>query len=259
MSRIAAWVRKIRWLLLALALPLGCASSDGDLTVSLDATSVGPLKALPGVIGVALSTYRDDRIESKYFEISAGQVREVPSLPKAPKNATSSILPDGGTTLPFPHGSSLMYAGPYLISPDKTRAIASVTFKDSWNFGPYAYIIGDLTAKKVIFVPRKESELFIEGVAWSSNSKFVALLRKKQVTVLHGPIEILSACSGHPAQYSNYVLEIIDAQGRMIAKDKITAPLTGTWGEVVWMSGTSNTRSHADAREQAARAGEARR
>ena len=245
--------------MLALALPLGCASSDGGLTVSVDATSVGPLKALPGVIGIALSTYGDDQIKSKYFEISAGQVREVPTLPKAPKNATASILPGGGTTLPFSHGPSLMYAGPYLISPDKTRAIASVTFKSSWNFGPYAYIMGDLTAKKAISVPTKESEFFIEGVAWSEDSKFVALLRKKQVTVLHGPIEILSACSGHPAQYSDYFLEIIDAQGKMISRTKITAPVTGTWGEVVWMPGTSNTRSHADAREQAARAGEARR
>lgn len=160
--------------------------------------------------------------------------------------------------MPLPDDPAFSYLGPYLVSPDKNKTIASVSFRKSVNYGPYAYILSDVTSNKVIVGPR-ETDFFIDALAWSPDSKFVALLRKKQVSVLHGPKEILSACSGHPVQYSDYFLEIIDAQGNMIASTKIAGPITGTWGEMVWISGTSDPRSHADAREQIARVGEARR
>jgi hypothetical protein len=161
--------------------------------------------------------------------------------------------------LPLPEDPDFSYLGPYLLSPDKNKAIASVSFKKSENYGPYSYVLGDLAASKIVAV-RKDAELFVDAVAWSPDSKFVALLRKKQVSVLHGPMEILSACAGHPVQYSDYFLEIIDAQGKLVARTKVAGPTAGTWGEVVWTAaGTSNPRSHADAREEVVRAGEAGR
>ena len=242
---------RFRWILIAMLLPLGCSTSKSDLGVSIDPTSSARLEGLPGAIGITLRDYGDTQVREKSYEISRGRIVEVRGLPAAPKQSYSAgVGPDGATMLP--RDGEFIYAGPYLTSPDKTRVVASVAFKKSRWMLPTSYVVGDLTRKELISVHRDEERL-VEAIAWSPDSKFVALLRQKQASVLHGPMEIVSSCAGHPVQYFDYYLEVINAAGRQIVSTKILGPIAGSWGELVWRPKASNSTVETDARKSGAR------
>ena len=242
-----------RWVALAVLLPLGCSPSKIDLAISIEPASAARLKELPGAIGITLRVYEDRQVRGKSYVMSRGRVIEAEKLPAAPKHSNSmGVGPYGVTMLPLPESPDFLYQGPYLVSPDKNKAVATIAYKKSRWMRPTSYVVGDLSGKKLTTV-RRDEELSVDAIAWSPDSKYVALLRSKQVSVLHGPMEILSSCAGHPVQYSDYFLEVIDAEGNPVVSAKLLGPITGSWGEIVWEQEASNSTVESDAHKSGAR------
>ncbi len=241
--------RMFRLVVLAVVLSLSCSPSETDLRISIGPASAARLKELPGAIGIALRVGKD---RQKSYEISRGGIIEVPGLPAAPKQSIGMNVGYGTIRPPLPASQDFFYEGPYLVSPDKNKAFAAVAFKKSrWKL-PTSYVVGDLIDRKLIAV-RRDEELLVEAVAWSPDSRFVALLRTRQVAVLHGPLEILSSCAGHPVQYVDYFLEVIDAEGNLLLSTKILGPITGSRGEMIWRLEASNRTLETDTRTGGAR------
>src|SRR6188474_3506911 len=84
----AEWTR-VRWLIAALLLPLGCAPSEKDAMVSIEADAAAKLQRLPGRIGITLHSYENRQIKSKSYEISNGRTQQVKALPAAPNHSNA--------------------------------------------------------------------------------------------------------------------------------------------------------------------------
>lgn len=216
---------------IALAGLAGCTPSSAEISVSLRPDSVDQFRQLPGQLGITVQ----NTAQIKRYVIENGSGREVGGLKKAEKSATAFIAPYGATHV-LDNGPDYYVRGPYLISPDQLIIAASIELKDvnaAWSTG---YLIADLKTKKILAINKSRSQ-GVSALAWSPDSRLLAVLREEQVRGgLRSPLEILSAFSGHPVQYMVYSLEVVDASGKRVAHSQLTEPLAGTWGEVIWGS-----------------------
>jgi len=48
-------------------------------------------------------------------------------------------------------------------------------------------------------------------------------------------LDILSSMFGHPVQYNDYWVEVIDLNGKRVARAQIASDVRASWGEIVWL------------------------
>jgi hypothetical protein len=214
----------IRYLLLCFV----CISCTDQPAFELDAKSI--FRTLPGKIGVTIRSSSG----SWYLLIDRGSLSQVSSLTAAPKEAQSSSVEAirGAPSLTEPHG--YMYMGPYLISPDNRFIVASIQRKAALAPLPTAFVIADWRTKNVIAQVKLAEGNFLQGFAWSPDSRRIAVIESWARFKWWLPTQIMSFIKGHPVAYHNSFLDVVDLQGSIVAQMRLTRDLMGASAEVIW-------------------------
>jgi hypothetical protein len=213
--------------LLIVTLFFGCQSEP---RFELEENSKNQFAHLPGKIGVTLeaNSVKWHRIIEGGVIIHVGSLQEAP--PQA--NAVGIGYLSGATGLPEAKGYD--YRGPYLASPDNRLLAASIAAKEPSVPGPAQVVIIDVSANRMLSTIGGKSGSVIEGIAWSPDSKWLAVLRN-EFRHGRGPLDQIIAAFGHPVPYMSYYLEVVDLSGKVVASTKLVSDLRASWGEVVWI------------------------
>jgi hypothetical protein len=91
-----------------------------------------------------------------------------------------------------------------------------------------------MQAKKTVAVVKGYENRYVDGLAWSSNSNFVAIL-KHSSRVGYSPLDFLAQLLGHGVLYSTYYVEVVNLAAETVAQTKLTSEVRGSWGWLVWM------------------------
>ncbi len=128
-----------------------------------------------------------------------------------------------------------VFNGPYLESPDGKYLAASIMLPDSVAFGDnkrYAFVVLDLESERVT-LKTELSEWKVAGVAWSGDSKRIAILRRK-IDIGFCPGDILSRIIVHSNFYSTWVVELVDPESGVTSAVQLASGLPGSYGTISW-------------------------
>jgi hypothetical protein len=223
-------ILNIASVLAALLAAAACGPAQTDITIAIEPGAEKQLQGLPGQIGITIQ----NAAQVHRVLLEKGVLKDAPHLPRAEEKASAMGAGPYGATEILDNASDYYVRGPYLISPDRKVLAASVELKDVAVASSTGYVIAELGSKRVVSISRSKTQ-GVSGLAWSPDSKFLAVLRHEQVRVGRTPLELLSSFSGHPVQYVVYSLEVVDRSGNLIATSRLTNDITGTWGEMVWL------------------------
>jgi hypothetical protein len=98
-------------------------------------------------------------------------------------------------------------------------------------------IIDTRTGKRLATIKiydENEDRYYIDSLAWSPDSKWIAVLKHSSRTG-YGPIDLIALMAGHGVPYMTYYLDVIDLSGNLVAHTKLTSEVKGSWGWLVWM------------------------
>jgi hypothetical protein len=123
--------------------------------------------------------------------------------------------------------------GPFAYSPDKTYLAAAMDLKTPRDSVPRHLAVLKVNEAKIAY-ESGDNQSSVESVAWSPDSKHVAVLRRVPSGKLKSPMDILSATFGHPVQYSDYWIEIIGVDGKSLGRAQLASDVRASWGEIVW-------------------------
>jgi len=221
---------KVASLLAALLAGAACGPTQTDITIAIEPGAQSQLRGLPGQIGITIQNVA----QARRVLLEKGVLKDASSLPRAEDKASAMGAGPYGATELLDNASDYYVRGPYLISPDRKVLAASVELKGVANASSTGYVIAELSSKRVVSIKRSKTQ-GVSGLAWSPDSRFLAVLKHEQVRVGRTPLELLSGFSGHPVQYVVYSLEVVDRSGNPIAISRLTNDLNGTWGELVWL------------------------
>lgn len=126
------------------------------------------------------------------------------------------------------------YWGPYLTSPDKRYMAASIAAARHAPGSP-GFVIVDTQVNQTVAVIKGSDERFIDGLAWSPDSKWVAVLKYSYRPAGYRPIDLLGYLTGHPVPYMSYYIEVVNLAGDKVAQSKPSSELRGSWAWVVWI------------------------
>jgi WD40 repeat protein len=214
--------------LLAAGVLSACGEYGGELPSETSALS--SFTGLPGRIGVIIHG-----TDSKLWrlEIQQGKISRASELPSAPKNATAvgvgvqkaSGLSGRGEFVP---------RGPFVLSGDKKYLAAAMDLRPPKDSVPRHLAVVHTADGKVVYESDGDGAA-VESIAWSPSSEYVAVLRKAKSGRVGSPMDILSSMFGHPVQYSDYWVEVLDLKGKPVARAKIAGDVKASWGEIVWL------------------------
>ena len=220
-------MRVILAALLGAGLLSACGEYGGELPS--DTAAFGALSGLPGRIGVTLRS-ADSKLWR--FEIRQGKVSRASELPSTPRNATAV-----GVGVEKPSGISergeLAPRGPFALSGDKRYLAAAMDLKPPRNSAPQHLAVVRTPGGDLVYESGSDGS-YVESIAWSPDSKYVAVLRTTKSKKIGSPSDILSSTFGHPVQYNDYWIEVIDLNGKRVARAQIASDVKASWGEIVW-------------------------
>jgi hypothetical protein len=209
----------------SLVLPVTACGGNPEIDIGKNAKQ--QLAPLPGKIGITLKNASGE----SHYVIQQGKFLKIDSLPR-PKPEAATIL---RKSLDPPAGllsqTGYVYWGPYLASPDGRYMAASIATERP-ALGSPGFVIVDKQANKTIALSKGEDNIYIESLAWSPNSQWVALLKaSSQLTTLD---RFLISLTGHADPRITWYLEVINLAGDVVVRSKLI-DLRGSWGWLVWM------------------------
>jgi len=204
------------------------ASCSDEPRFAIEARAKKQFAALPGKIGVSFGNYAGDW----FLLIDKGSLSLVERLPKAPKEASANIEPFGAKDLAEP--DNYHYFGPYVKSPDGKFVVASLATKNPYSTLPKAFVIGDFHTAKLVSKVNGTGAYRIGGLAWSPDSKLIAVLKSRDRFKWWRPVDFVSALSGHLIPYLEFGLDLVDLQGNVLAETRLVRDLPSASGEVIW-------------------------
>jgi len=199
----------------------------------IDEVAKDRLRNLPGTIGVRFYAK-----EVWSFLIRNGDLFPYTKLPEASKEAASCTVSFGGPGI-FPEGKDFDFGGvcPYLISPDKSRIVMAIIYKNIQIPIATDFVLATLNDRKIVFKRGFESLRSISGIAWSPDSQFFVILegtgKRSYLNIFH----LLSYMAGHPVDKQSYSIKVYDREGRFIVQTNIASGFIGSCGEIVWLRG----------------------
>lgn len=209
------------------------AACSGQPRFEINEVAKDSFRNLPGTIGVRFYAK-----EVWSFVIKNGDLFPYAKFPEAPKEAASCTVSFGGPGI-FPEGKDFDFGGvcPYLISPDKSRIVMAIIYKNIQIPIATDFILATLDDRKIVFKRGYEGLRSISGIAWSPDSQFFVILectsKRSYLNILH----LLSYMASHPVDKESYSIKVYDREGRFIVKTKIASGFIGSCGEIVWLSG----------------------
>ena len=199
-------------------------SCTSEVTIDPDAQQA--FAKLPGKIGITLKNGSNEW----HALIENGIVRRAASVPKALPQAATALRKDFEAPSGLAPVQGLVYWGPYLASPNSKYVAASLA-KERHGPGAASVAIVDKLLNKAVVVDVKENA-YIRSLAWSPDSKYVAVLRaSSELTALD---KLILTFFGHADPKMAWSLDIVDVNGDLFTKTKIK-DLRGSWGWVVWI------------------------
>jgi hypothetical protein len=217
-----------RFLVPILVIPL-IAGCSREPVFNLDENAKQQFATLPGKIGVTI----ENGSEKWHRIISQGSLIKIDSLPEAPNEASAIKIGwvYGATGLPQQQGHD--YRGPYLVSPDKRYVAASIAVAPSAP-GPGELVIVETQTNKTIAKMGGSEKRYIDSIAWSPDSKWIAVL-KHSSTKGTSPVDLIGQMFGHYDLYMTFYLEVFGLTGDLVVHSKLTVDLRSSWGWVVWL------------------------
>jgi hypothetical protein len=186
------------------------------------------ISSLPGTIGIRFrneSTLRTFAIIDEKFVEKSWQIdgpREGNTLTAEKKGAEVAFL-----------GDDVIPRGPFLISPDRSHIVVSVAYKRAKAYDATDFVLAGARTNQIVFQRKDESGRFIDGIAWSGDSRLFAILEHSYKRVL-SLRSIISAVSGHPVSSKTFYLMIYDVHGKLISQAKVASGVIGGAAEVFW-------------------------
>jgi hypothetical protein len=211
--------------LLLLLLVAGC--SDTKIEAAIEESAKGDFVNLPGAILISV------RSEGKTirYAIRASSVEPTSQVVQVTRESHASILPYGATMLPDRPGGR--YKGPYAFTADKRYVAAS--FVSNKEEIPTSLAIFDWVSKQEVAEIRGTKEEAIYAVAWSPDSRFLAVLRKSYRKGRFSLGNLISAISGHPERSETYYLETYGLSGTLTARSRLVADVPQSAAELAWV------------------------
>ncbi len=194
----------------------------------IERTAGMDLSGLPGTIGLKFR----DRNNTWAYIIAKGELVSTTRAIEGAIEANAISVPKNGAEFHY-LGDDVVSRGPYLISPDKSHIVVSIAYKKAKAYGATDVFLADLTANRIVFQRKSESLRFIDGIAWSPDSRLFAVLEDSYRRVL-SPTSIISACAGHPVSSSTFYLVIYDLRGTLIGQTVVASGVIGGSAELVW-------------------------
>ena len=206
---------------------LGCAAEP---KFELDRNTEQQFEKLPGTIGVTVKNHSN----AWYYTLYRGKLQRVNSLPKPPAEAASVLKETLRFPDQLPKPQSYVYWGPYLQSPDGVYfAVSIAPVRDT--AGGRGLVIIERFTQQVNLVLNDTRQRYIDALAWSPDSRFIAILRSSYRTG-YGPGDLIALASGHGVPYMTYYLEVTDLNGTVVAQTKLASEVRGSWAWIVWIN-----------------------
>jgi hypothetical protein len=193
----------------------------------IDDSAKKQFASLPGKIGITL----ENDFGGWHRIVQQGRVIRTNSLPKASPEAATILRESFRTPAGLPPTNNYVYWGPYLTSPNGRLMAASIAVERHAPGSP-GIVIFDKQVHKTVAILRGNENVYIRSLAWSPDSKWVALL--KATSQLGAFDRFLISLTGHADPYMTWYLEVVDLTGVVVAQSKLT-DLRGSWGWVVWL------------------------
>jgi hypothetical protein len=119
------------------------------------------------------------------------------------------------------------------LSGDKRYVAAAMDLKPPRDSVAQHLVVVRMQEGEIVYESGKDDS-YIESIAWSPYSEYVAVLRKAKSKGMGSPLDILSSMFGHPVQYNDYWAEGIDLSGKRVERARIATDVKASWCEIVW-------------------------
>ncbi len=203
-------------------------------------SSFDSLRSADGVVYVRILDSGLWGLKSYLYEIrvNEGQILELES-----KSVTSEefetppwrALPDidAGSSHNFSGGTLSSHNFSGISSPDG-RYVATSSGDHSNGAGQIPIVVERSSDHTEVFQTSIPPHYFVGGVAWSPDSKAVALLLFSERAGF-GPLDILSAFAGHPIQYKSFGFLILSLEERRsVGVMRFAGGYAGGWAAIEW-------------------------
>jgi hypothetical protein len=200
---------------------------DGNPEIGIEKNAKQQFAVLPGKIGVTLK----NALGEWHHIIRQGELIKVDSLPKALPEAATILSKSFDSPAGLPPQEGYVYWGPYLPSPNK-RYIAASMAVERHAAGSPGFVVVDTKVNKTVAILKGNENCSIKSLAWSPDSKWVAVL--KASSELSALDRFVISLTGHADPTMIWYLEVVNLAGDVVAHSKLTE-LRGSWGWVVWM------------------------
>jgi len=208
---------------LALCLTACMVSSPRVGRASEDATS---LARLPGLIRIDV---RDPTTEAMppptyVFSLRAGTLVSGGDSRPCQFSSDEPTLPPAG---------EMRYEHPYAVNSE--RSLLAVSAKPARSSSLVSNDIAVFSlpeGKQQAFLHRPESA-FVEGIAWSPDSRYLALLTAQEHWGV-SPLELLTAVAGHPVPHNSYRIEVYSRSGELVGATPFITGFVATSARLCW-------------------------
>lgn len=195
----------------------------------IDEATKQQLSKLPGKIGVTI----ERSLGKGHALIERGVLRGVESLPEPRFEASAIRIGYVSGASGLPTQQRYVYRGPYLASPNGRFIAASLAADVSASSGPDAIVTVDTQTNKRVGLVRGGDDRHVDGIAWSPDSKWIAVLKhSSRLTILD---RFLIPLTGHGSPLMTYYLHVISVTGETAVYSKISSEVADSWGWMVWL------------------------
>ena len=212
--------------LLLLLMVSGCTSRE--IEAAIDETARNDFAKLPG--GILITVQSEGRTLRR--AIRAGSVEPASQITHGSRESHASVLPYGATMLPDRRGE--YYRGPYVLTGDEKYMAASFVTSVNENM-PRSLAIIEWANKREVAAIRGTKEEVVYALAWSPDSRLLAVLKK---SYQRGPFSLgnlISAISGHPVRSETYSLEIYELSGVLRVRSNLVVDVPQSTANLAWV------------------------
>lgn len=208
-------------------------------------SSFDSLRSVDGVVDVRILDSGLWGLKSYLYQIDANEGRVLELENKSVSSEEFAIPPwsalpgghgDTGSSHNFCEGTISSHNFPGFSSPDGRYVVGSIgdDGQQSNAAGPIPVVVERSSDHSEVLRASIPPRYFVCGVAWSPDSKAVALLLWSEHFGFN-PLDLLSAFAGHPIQYKSFGFLILSLEEhRSVGVMRFAGGYAGGWAAIGW-------------------------